>query len=101
MGRCGKRGISETLITGRIFSGRIPTGADTGKVSVMTRVSMKRIIAARGLGGRKDTVAPPLKNNPSQGDQDQVPPRWLRLRDPNRLLLASPRLREQGLLLLM
>ena len=66
MSRSGKRGISETLITGRVFSGRIPTGAATGKVSVITRVSMKRIIAARDLGGRKDSVASPLKNNPSQ-----------------------------------
>ena len=41
----------------------------------MTRVSMKRIIAARELGGKKDTMASPLKNNPSQGDEDKVPPR--------------------------
>ncbi len=75
MSRSGIRGISETLITGRIFSRRIPIGADTEKVSVMTRVSMKCTIVARGLGGRKDSVVPPLKNDPSQGDQDLVPPR--------------------------
>ncbi|MDO9531315.1 MAG: hypothetical protein Q7O12_04210 [Deltaproteobacteria bacterium] len=41
----------------------------------MTRVSMKRTIAARDPGGKKDTVASPLKDNPSQGNEDKVPPR--------------------------
>jgi hypothetical protein len=75
MSRGGIRGISETLITGKISSDSIPIGPDTEKVCVVTRVSMKCTIVARGLGGRKDSVVPPLKNNPSQGDEDRVPPR--------------------------
>jgi hypothetical protein len=65
MGRSGIRGISETLITGKISGDSIPIGPDTEKVSVMTRVSMKCTIVARGLGGRKDSVVPPLKNGSS------------------------------------
>ena len=41
----------------------------------MTRVSMKRTIAARDLGGKKDTMASLLKNNPSQENEARVPPR--------------------------
>jgi hypothetical protein len=75
MSRSGKRGISETLITGRISSDSIPIGPDTEKVSVMTRGSMKCTIVARGLGGRKDSVVSPLENKSSQADEDRVPPR--------------------------
>ena len=62
MGRCGIRGISATLITGKISSDSIPIGPDTEKVSIMIRDSMKCTIVARGLGGRKASVVPPLKN---------------------------------------
>ena len=41
----------------------------------MTSVSMKRTIAARDLGGKKDTMASPPKDNPSQGNEGRVPPR--------------------------
>jgi hypothetical protein len=48
---------------------------DTGKVSVMRRIFMSNTIVARVVGGRKDSVVSPLKNNPSRGGEDRVPPR--------------------------
>jgi hypothetical protein len=84
--RGGLRGIREILSTISNFSKRIPIGADTEKVSVMTRIFMNNTIVARAEGGRKDSrVAPLLQPN----QRDGYPPllKWPRVRDRDRLLL--------------
>lgn len=57
MSRSGRRGISETLITGKISSDSTPTGADTMLVSAMTRIFIIGTIVARGKVGIEDSMA--------------------------------------------
>src|SRR5208337_4633563 len=69
--RGGLRGIREILSTISNFSKRIPIGADTEKVSVMTRIFMNNTIVARVEGGRKDSRVA-LLLQPNQRDRDQA-----------------------------
>ncbi len=48
------------LNTGRVFSGSILIGVNTGIPSIMVRNFMNNTIVARALGGRKDSNAAPL-----------------------------------------
>ena len=57
MRRSGLRGISETLITGKLSSSSTPIGLDTKPASVMTRIFIISTIVARGKVGIKDSVA--------------------------------------------
>jgi len=76
------RGINKILITGRIFSKRIPIGASTVKVGVMTRNFLNNTNMGRLESGKKDSVVTPLLQ-PLQADRDQdlVRPNWLPQRD--------------------
>src|SRR4030042_1346266 len=96
--RGGIHGINEILITGSIFSKRIPIGADTDKLSVMTRNFLNNTIVTVE-GGRKDSRVAPLLQ-PTQRDRNQLLLAWPRLRDRNQLLLAWRRLRDRNRLLL-
>ena len=55
--RDGWRGIRGSLNTGRVFSGSILIGVDTGRASVIAGNFMNNIIVARAVGGIKDSKA--------------------------------------------
>jgi len=60
MVRDGLRGMRGGLNTGRVFSGSILIGVNTGIPSIMVRNFMNNTIVARAVGGRKDSNAAPL-----------------------------------------
>jgi hypothetical protein len=80
------RGIREIPSTGSIFSKHIPIGADTGKVSVITRVFMNNTIVARVEGGRKDSRVTPLLQ-PRARNRDALLLKWPPARNKDALLL--------------
>jgi hypothetical protein len=51
-------GINAIRITGRLLNKNIPIGADIASASVMTRIFIINIIAAKAKVGIKDTKAP-------------------------------------------
>ena len=58
--RDGWRGTRDSLNTWRVFNGSILIGADTVRVNVIARNFMSNTMAAKAVGGRKDSKATPL-----------------------------------------
>jgi hypothetical protein len=92
--RGGWRGIREIPIIGIIFSKRIPIGANTGKVSAMTRDFLNNTNMGRLESGKKDSVVTPLLQPlQADSDQDQARLKWPRPRDRDQARLEWPRQR--------
>ena len=86
--RCGWRGTGEIHITMRIFSKRIPIGANTGKVTAMTRDFLNNTNMGRLESGTKDFVA-------TQRDRGQARLKWPRPRDRDQARVMWPRLQDR------
>ena len=60
MVRDGLRGIRCGLNTGKVFIGGILIGVNTGRAGVIVKNFMSNTMAAKAVGGRKDSNAVPL-----------------------------------------
>ncbi len=69
--RDGWRGIRDSLNTGKVFSGSILIGVNTGRVSVIVRSFLSNTMLARAVGGRKDLKATRLLH-PDPKNANQV-----------------------------
>src|SRR5208282_3783760 len=96
--RDGWRGIRDSLNTGRVFSGSILIGMDTGRASVTVSNFLNNTIVARAAGGRKDSRATPLLH-PAPKYANQVLLKWPPLKSRSLLQSASLNHNSNSLLL--